>query len=1021
MKRLILLFFLSVAAGPWLKGQECFSLFVDQVAGSPGEEVCVPVRADGVEGLVSMQFSLGWDASKLQLTGVANLALPQLSTNNFNLDPAFNSAGQTALSWFDISTPGGLSLPDSSILFELCFEVLSPGGYASIHFAQTIAPYEFTALPGNVLPTYALMSGGVSAEADMPAFSGACFSLGDCTDGGAIIPQLSNSDQVVAYNWHQGGQSISTSDFLGGAAPGLYKLNVTDVAGRELQADFSLGAADGVFVSGYDLSPPTTCGGADGSIEVFVEGGSGSYDIAWSNGQSGSVISGLSPGVYIVWVTDLETNCDYTAVYVIPAGGELLTAYSYACTQFEDQPAVVSITCAVWDGGGLPPYTFEWSNGYTEVNDWVSTLEDVPSGLAYGLTITDASGCSYEPLPAFAECDPAVPEGQLSIGEAIVAPGAEVCLPVSMSGVQALSSFSTGIGWDPDVLSFTGVNEGSLPSLLDFGLGLEHAGQGLLSIDWATDVPEGEFFSGPATILFEICFDAVGAPGSSTAVEFDPEIQPTVLELTGGVLQTSLSDGACLISGGAESVGLQWGAKAANVGESACLDVTVSNFTDVAGVQFSTDWDPTLIAFDTLLLSGNLPALNPNANFNLQHTDEGNMAVTWFDPALSSLSLPDGTPLFSLCFTALGPEGFAPVSFSNQPALIEVSNENEVLPVQVQHGGVDMLQPEVWPGDTDTDGLVSHYDLLNIGLGYGSAGPGRENASINWAAQYAPAWEGSTPGTGVNFKHLDTNGDGLIDAADTLALVQNWGEEVNFTPGEAENRLDGASIFIEPDTVVLGDEAVFNIILGEEVQPAQEIYGLAFSIVYDTSVVVPGSGAARFMESWLGQEGTDLLGVSKDQAGGSRVDVALTRTDGLNRTGAGTIGQLHITIQDVIFARAEAYELPFAIENIRVINALEEEQPVVPQSTVALVLEAVTALAPGPDALLEVYPNPARERLQVSVKGLPVDEARLWSAAGQLVLEGKGEELDVSQVPSGTYWLEARSAGKVYRELIVVQ
>ena len=25
----------------------------------------------------------------------------------------------------------------------------------------------------------------------------------------------------------------------------------------------------------------------------------------------------------------------------------------------------------------------------------------------------------------------------------------------------------------------------------------------------------------------------------------------------------------------------------------------------------------------------------------------------------------------------------------------------------------------VWPGDTDSDGIANHFDILNIGLGYG--------------------------------------------------------------------------------------------------------------------------------------------------------------------------------------------------------------------------------------------------------------------------------------------------------------
>jgi hypothetical protein len=52
----------------------------------------------------------------------------------------------------------------------------------------------------------------------------------------------------------------------------------------------------------------TEPGGGNGSIDVTVNGGSGTYTYLWSNGQTTEDLSSLSPGVYTLTVTD-DNNC----------------------------------------------------------------------------------------------------------------------------------------------------------------------------------------------------------------------------------------------------------------------------------------------------------------------------------------------------------------------------------------------------------------------------------------------------------------------------------------------------------------------------------------------------------------------------------------------------------------------------------------------------------------------------------------------------------------------------------------
>lgn len=59
-------------------------------------------------------------------------------------------------------------------------------------------------------------------------------------------------------------------------------------------------------------------GASDGAIELSITGGSTPYDIDWSNGQSGTDISGLEPGIYSVEVQD-DDGCIRRDTFTVEA------------------------------------------------------------------------------------------------------------------------------------------------------------------------------------------------------------------------------------------------------------------------------------------------------------------------------------------------------------------------------------------------------------------------------------------------------------------------------------------------------------------------------------------------------------------------------------------------------------------------------------------------------------------------------------------------------------------------------
>ncbi|HLP19450.1 MAG TPA: SprB repeat-containing protein, partial [Chitinophagales bacterium] len=201
----------------------------------------------------------------------------------------------------------------------------------------------------------------------------------------------------------------------------------------------------------------------------------------------------------------------------------------------------------------------------------------------------------------------------------------------------------------------------------------------------------------------------------------------------------------------------------------------------------------------------------------------------------------------------------------------------------------------VWPGDADNNGIADNNDLLPIGLAYGTAGIYRYQQGTQWLGYIATNWP-DTLADGTNYKHIDCNGNGIINADDTLAIIQNYGLVHNKTEDEIEWRMNAPALLVElqPDTTQAGDTMYANVLLGDANMAAANVYGLAFTINYDVNVVDTLRTRAVFGNSWLGTV-TDKISIAKDLKQG-QIKCAVTRIDHISRTGAGQIGQATFVI-----------------------------------------------------------------------------------------------------------------------------
>jgi hypothetical protein len=330
----------------------------------------------------------------------------------------------------------------------------------------------------------------------------------------------------------------------------------------------------------------------------------------------------------------------------------------------------------------------------------------------------------------------------------------------------------------------------------------------------------------------------------------------------------------------------------------------------------------------------------------------------------------------------------------------------------------------VWPGDADDNTTVNNWDLLPIALAYGESGSSRANASSNWVGQSATDWNTVNPIAGLpNYKHIDCNGDGLIDQNDLSAVQLNYGQ--SYVRGNGSGSQAGnIPFYVQSVTANEGDRLNLPIFLGTASDIAADVYGLAFTINYDTEMVDMGSVSVDFINSWLG---TNLMDIQYDFSQAGQIEVAVARKDRLNNTGFGEIATLNLTIRDDILRTNTSQTMDLEISNIRLISNDNRTLGTNPQAGVVTVnLNTSTEDLEQTNYDLAIFPNPAKHNAEIQVQGAVIENISIYNAMGQVVQELNGlntvsQQLDLSDLSAGLYLIQVQTDKGIKTERLVVR
>ncbi|MFZ6010232.1 MAG: T9SS type A sorting domain-containing protein [Bacteroidota bacterium] len=294
-------------------------------------------------------------------------------SNSENWKQVLGTDPKTGLTGFkidDIPEFGGSPLKSFTVKFTLCTD--NANCAALLKCWQPVIAYK-----ASTCVDYDTLSVSCTAlKASLQKQDLTCYNSGN----GKLSVVIEEGEEPFTYLWSTG---ATTSSMINLSA-GEYSVIVKDATGAEVTLNETLHQPEQIKVAGT-VSPASCSGKSDGSIDLAVSGGAGSYTYVWSNGSTSEDLSALKSGNYAVTVTD-ASGCKTQANFVVTNASQITITASQNLPGCNQTNGGLNITVS----GGTAPYTYLWSNGAI-----TEDIQNLSSGI-YKVTVTDANGCSVE-------------------------------------------------------------------------------------------------------------------------------------------------------------------------------------------------------------------------------------------------------------------------------------------------------------------------------------------------------------------------------------------------------------------------------------------------------------------------------------------------------------------------------------------------------------------------------------------------------------------------------------------------
>lgn len=449
MKRLLIIMILGMSAFVASAQPE---IYMQDGTVDPGDEICVPIRGRFFTDIVTIEFSVNFDAEQLEFISVGNFGLPGANNANFDLSQAAN--GIITFQWNDgrtcEDTNGGnpsFTIDNNEVLFEMCFRAREDAGYGDvteINITDNPVPINVERL-GSFNTTFGCNNLGF-LDPDKDGVEPGLISISVRPVEVIISQEVGNAGDLVCVNFAVSGfdnlQSMQFNVYWDSTVMELANIVPNDEIPQNGLSNFGTSASSNGNIRGNRLSYNwfDLLSGDDG---VTLEDGTQLFQACYRL---------------------LDDSCEKNTTVTID-------------DHIGNLPLNIEVTNVNVPGFKI---FFESQDGSVQVND-----------------------CEPEGIQVMVDCP-----GPVDIND-------EVCIPVRAGdNYDRVSSLEFILKWNSNILAFkevTNFNPGWTSSNFDPA----NAANGFLGVAWENSpgIPPQDL--NPNTVIFEVCFDVVGLGGNS--------------------------------------------------------------------------------------------------------------------------------------------------------------------------------------------------------------------------------------------------------------------------------------------------------------------------------------------------------------------------------------------------------------------------------------------------------------------------------------------------------------------------
>lgn len=315
----------------------------------------------------------------------------------------------TSVSASTCGTNNGLvTVSATTYLSSVLFEIFTSGGTLIDSFDSNTATAEFASLSAGTYYVLATDIGGCTAQTpNFIILNSSSLNFGfytvpnsACLPTGQAIGKIYVTGQTgtppYTYLW----SNNATGSTVTGLTSGTYSCTLTDVNGCTATRETTVENVAPLGLVNFTAVNPT-CFQADGSLQIFISGGTAPYYYSASTGSvdisyaQSFVLNGIPAGTYSVVVTD-------AGLCQIFAGTDLQTPNSIGDVSVDVTNSICSVndgSIAVNVGQGLPPFTYtlvypDSSNKSTTSSTPNFLFSNLSAG-TYNVFVEDQSECVF--------------------------------------------------------------------------------------------------------------------------------------------------------------------------------------------------------------------------------------------------------------------------------------------------------------------------------------------------------------------------------------------------------------------------------------------------------------------------------------------------------------------------------------------------------------------------------------------------------------------------------------------------